>query len=70
MILVKKENIRENKNNSALEEFQKEQPKECPKCKSFRSELSGGVEWKDKMYEGPRIDGRPHEIKYKVTNYK
>jgi hypothetical protein len=45
-------------------------PKECLKCKSFSEEMSGGVEWKDKTYEGSRFDDKPHEIKYKVTNYK
>ena len=45
-------------------------PKECNKCRSFDKELSGGVEWKDRTYEGSRFDDRPHEIKYKVTNYK
>lgn len=44
-------------------------PTECQKCYSFSKELSGGVDWKDKSYEGSRYDG-PHEIKYKVTNYK
>lgn len=69
MTLVKKDDIRENK-ISNQDSSKKTPPKECPKCKSFNSELSGGVEWKDKIYEGPRVDGRPHEIKYKVTNYK
>lgn len=45
-------------------------PKNCPKCISFSEELSGGVEWKDKTYEGSRWDDRPHQISYKVTNYK
>jgi hypothetical protein len=45
-------------------------PKSCKKCQSFDKELSGGVDWNDKQYEGPRFDPRPHEIKYKVTNYK
>ena len=45
-------------------------PATCPKCKSFDTELSGGVTWTDKEYEGSRFDGTPHEIKYKVTNFK
>lgn len=45
-------------------------PKECKKCRSFATELSGGIEWKDQTYEGSRFDGKPHEIKYKVTNFK
>jgi len=45
-------------------------PNECSKCRSFDNELSGGVEWKDKEYEGSRFDGMPHEFKYKITNFK
>jgi len=45
-------------------------PPVCPKCKSFDTELSGGVNWKTKDYEGPRFDGVPHEFRYKVTNYR
>lgn len=45
-------------------------PKMCPKCKSFDSELSGGVTWTDKEYEGSRFDGTPHQIRYKVTNFR
>ena len=45
-------------------------PKSCPKCRSFDTELSGGVTWTDKEYEGSRFDGMPHEIRYKVTNFK
>ena len=55
---------------SVLSEIQKAPPTQCPKCRSFNSELSGGVEWKDKEYEGSRFDGMPHQLKYKVTNYK
>lgn len=44
-------------------------PTQCRKCKSFDTELSGGVTWEDKEYEGDRYDG-PHQIKYRVTNYK
>jgi hypothetical protein len=32
--------------------------------------MSGGVEWKDKTYEGERFDGVAHQISYKVTNFK
>lgn len=45
-------------------------PIQCKKCKSFNNNLSAGVEWATKEYEGSRMDGMPHEIKYKVTNYK
>ena len=44
-------------------------PKYCQKCKSFETELSGGVEWKNKEYEGNRWDGTPHQISYKVKKY-
>ena len=46
------------------------QPKTCKKCRSFETELSGGIEWTDKTYEGSRFDDQPHEIRYKVTNFK
>ncbi len=49
---------------------EKEVPKQCKKCISFSDNLSGGVSWEDKHYEGPRDDGRAHQISYKVTNYK
>jgi hypothetical protein len=45
-------------------------PDICPKCKSFDTELSGGVEWKDIDYEGDRIDGSAQEISYSVNYYK
>lgn len=45
-------------------------PKQCKKCSSFDTELSGGVKWEDKEYEGSRYDGLPHSISYKITNYK
>jgi len=45
-------------------------PRQCKKCRSFSDEMSGGVEWKDKTYEGGRFDGTPHQISYKVTNFK
>lgn len=46
------------------------EPKVCKKCLSFNSELSGGVEWTDKSYEGNRFDNEPHQIRYKVTNFR
>ena len=48
----------------------KSPPKNCPKCISFDNELSGGVTWLDKEYEGSRFDVMPHEMKYKVTNFR
>jgi len=45
-------------------------PKQCNKCISFDTELSGGVDWTDQNYEGSRIDNTPHQIKYRVTNFK
>jgi Zn finger protein HypA/HybF involved in hydrogenase expression len=49
---------------------EKERPRVCPKCRSFDRDLSGGVEWKTKSYEGDRDDGIPHQMRYKVTNFK
>jgi len=69
MVEVKNDH-RISKIDNVLREVQKIAPSECPKCRSFATELSGGVEWKDKEYEGPRFDGTPHEFRYKVTNYK
>lgn len=65
-----KSDIRTSKIDDVLDEAQKVPPSQCPKCRSFETELSGGVEWKDKEYEGSRFDGMPHQLKYKVTNYK
>jgi phage FluMu protein Com len=65
-----KNDIRSSKIDNVLGEVQKVAPKECPKCKSFATELSGGVEWNTREYEGSRFDGMSHQIKYKVTNYK
>jgi hypothetical protein len=56
--------------DNILDEVQMVPPSICPKCKSFDTELSGGVQWKTKEYEGSRFDGMPHQIKYKVTNYR
>lgn len=66
-IIIKNDNDRFNKLNNSE---RKEAPKFCKKCQSFDKELSGGVTWTDKEYEGDRFDGMPHQIKYKVTNYK
>lgn len=49
---------------------EKLKPKTCSKCRSFDSDLSGGVTWEDREYEGDRDDNKPHHIKYNVTNYK
>jgi hypothetical protein len=43
-------------------------PEICPKCQSFDNELSGGVTWKEKQYEGSRWEG-PHQISYKIKKY-
>lgn len=56
--------------DNILDEVQMVPPPVCNKCKSFDTELSGGVTWNTKEYEGPRFDNMPHQIKYKVTNYK
>lgn len=70
MTIVKNENIRDKKIEILLDENKKEAPRYCKKCQSFDKEISGGVEWKEKTYEGSRFDTTPHEIKYKVTNYR
>jgi hypothetical protein len=44
-------------------------PNVCNKCKSFDTELSGGVSWKTKEYEGPRFDNEPHPMIYKIKKY-
>jgi len=45
-------------------------PLQCPKCRSFDTELSGGVTWNTRQYEGSRLDGTPHPIRYRITNYR
>lgn len=44
-------------------------PKVCHKCKSFDNELSGGISWEERKYEGDPWSGA-QRIKYNVTNYK
>lgn len=44
-----------------------EQPNVCWKCQSFDSDLSGGITWTEKKYEGPRFDNLPHETKINVN---
>jgi len=56
--------------NESTDGIEMKAPLYCYKCKSFDTELSGGVEWKDKEYEGSRFDGMPHQVRYKVTNFK
>ena len=41
----------------------------CPKCKSMDNELSSGVSWEDRNYEGSRFDGLPHVMDIKVNRY-
>ena len=43
-----------------------EAPTECPKCRSFDRDLSGGVTWTEKKYEGSRDDGMFHPIDIRV----
>jgi hypothetical protein len=70
-MIVVDNGTRNSKIDSLLdEEVQKIEPKVCKKCQSFNNELSNGVEWKDKEYEGDRFDGKSHQFRYKVTNYK
>lgn len=32
-------------------------PGECPKCKSFSKDMSGGVSWSDRVYNEPKDTG-------------
>lgn len=43
-----------------------EAPDNCYKCQSFDDDLSGGVTWSDKKYEGSRYDGQAHPISVNV----
>lgn len=45
------------------------EPETCNKCDSFNNELSEGVTWTEKEYEGSRDDGTPHQMNYKVRNF-
>lgn len=45
-------------------------PSTCKKCRSFASELSGGVEWVDRQYPKDFPESRYRQIKYKETNYR
>lgn len=45
-------------------------PTQCKKCHSFDNELSGGVTWVDKTYEGSVYDDGPHQMKYRITNFR
>lgn len=47
-----------------------EEPKQCKKCLSFSNDLSGGVTWQERQYEGDKYTNEPHQIKYRVTNFK
>ncbi len=44
-------------------------PQICNKCKSFDRDLSGGITWTEKKYEGSRFDDTPHQIKIDVRKY-
>lgn len=39
--------------------------KQCYKCISFNNDLSNGVDWEDKNYDGIKYDG-PHKIDIKI----
>ena len=50
--------ICKNKWCRASYEFEGEMPPgECPNCKSFNKDTSGGVSWVDKNYNDPKYDG-------------
>ena len=42
-------------------------PKECPKCHSFNTQVSGGVHWNTREYTEPRNDGQAHEISINIS---
>jgi hypothetical protein len=45
-------------------------PRFCKKCISFDKELSDGVKWENKHYEGNPFKGDATEVSYKIKNYK
>lgn len=69
MIVIKNDKVVKNFDPND-ETVKKVKPKVCKKCKSFDNEMSGGVTWEDREYEGDIDYKTPHEIKYKVTNYR
>jgi hypothetical protein len=40
-------------------------PSFCPGCRMQESTIT----WEEKVYEGDRWDGTPHEFKYKINKY-
>lgn len=44
-------------------------PTECSKCKSFDTQMSNGVSWETREYEGSRMDGMPHSFRYKINKF-
>ena len=68
-MVVKNENSTNHKINEIVDQVEKIPPTQCPKCRSFNNDLSGGVTWTDKKYEGPRFDGRPHPMTVNVSRY-
>ena len=48
----------------------KKEPKVCPKCRSFDTELSDGVTWKDKTYTDSYGFNKPMPFSYKITNFR
>lgn len=45
-------------------------PKVCPKCRSFDTELSDGVTWKDKTYTDSYNFDKPIPFSYKITHFR
>jgi hypothetical protein len=56
-------------NDIVEKDGKKIRPTICHKCHSFDCELSGGVSWEERTYEGDPWQGA-HSVKYKVTTYK
>ena len=51
-------------------EYAKNPVNVCPKCKSFDTELSGGITFVEKKeYAGERFDGKPHQEKINIQKY-
>jgi len=45
-------------------------PKTCPKCRSFDTELSDGVTWRDKTYTDSYGYNKQIPFNYKITNFR
>ena len=69
MIAIDSDDVRESKIDGILDEGKKMPRAQCPKCRSFNDDLSGGVTLKEKKYEGSRMDGMAHPISIKINKF-